>query len=75
MISEASTVISEPFAVTRAPMTRSTSAMVRTSLRSGTLRMRETPEASSVAAITGSTAFFAPEISTSPSSGSLLETL
>src|SRR5215471_8610163 len=51
---------------TRAPSCSSTRAMVRVSDRSGTLRSVCTPGASSVAAMTGSAAFFAPLISTRP---------
>src|SRR5258706_6712149 len=54
---------------TRAPSSSSTRAKVCVSRSRGTLRSRCTPGASSVAAMIGSAAFFAPEMRTSPSSG------
>src|SRR4029079_380626 len=54
---------------TLAPNTPSTRAKVCVSRSLGTLRSRWTPGVSSVAAITGSAAFFEPEIRTVPSSG------
>src|SRR6185436_15448335 len=55
--------------VTLTPMRPSSSIMVVTSCRCGTLPTDTVPSASSVAARIGSAAFFAPEIRPSPSSG------
>src|SRR5258706_2484698 len=58
-----------PSNATFAPSSSSTRAKVCVSRKRGTLRNRCTPGASSVAAITGNAAFFAPEMRTMPSSG------
>jgi hypothetical protein len=58
-----------PFSFMRQPVTRRTSAIVRISFNFGALPILETPFASIAAAITGSTAFLEPEISTEPLSG------
>ncbi len=55
--------------VTDTPIRPSSSIIVVTSCRCGTLPTDTGPSASSVAARMGSAAFFAPEIRTSPSSG------
>src|SRR5262245_31438355 len=57
-----------PSKLTFAPSSSSTRAKVCVSRSLGTLRRRCTPGASSVAAMTGSAAFFEPEMRTSPSS-------
>ena len=54
---------------TRAPRPASTSVMTSTSAMSGTLVMRETPGASSAAAMSLSAEFLAPSTRTSPDSG------
>jgi len=61
-----SMVQTSPSNETLAPSLPSTSANVRVSRRSGTFRSLWTPGAISVAAITGSAAFFAPLMATRP---------
>src|SRR5258706_314274 len=51
------------------PIWRSSFAMVRTSMSSGTLARRSRSPVRSAAHMIGSAAFFAPEMRTSPSSG------
>ena len=67
---EASTSMRSPSAmVTLTPMRPSSSMVVVTSFRCGTLQMVTGSEASRPAARIGSVAFLAPEMRTSPSSG------
>jgi len=59
----------------RQPVTRKTSAIVCVSFKRGALPILDIPSESIAAAITGSTAFFAPEIFTEPLSGPFGDTL